>query len=223
MNPMDTLAKTDAPDAGPPSSAHGDPLRSPLTGSGTPAFDSVETTPESRIPPGLAVLLLVILVGGGAIMLMRQFGLGAGYTFDTVTIDYPINAAQTSDDDDYEQVITDLTNHDVPHVELAELRPRPFELRGGEREEEEFTPVAAETEAERLERERRQRAATLQREFNKLELNSVIGGSAPIARVSGVAVRPGDVVAGAFTVTRISGRSVELEAEGRTYVLTMGR
>jgi hypothetical protein len=223
MNPPESLVNNDSSDSASAGGA-GDPLQSPLTGSGTPAFDAVETTPESKIPPGLAVLLLVMLVGGGAIMLMRQFGLGAGYEFDNVTIDYPIDAMQASDsDDDYERVISDLTNHDVPHVELAELRPKPFELRGAPREEEDFAPVALETEEERLERERRQRSAMLQREFNKLELNSVIGGSSPIARISGIAVRPGDVVGGAFTVARISGRSVELEAEGRTYVLTMGR
>lgn len=211
-----------APSAGTPVE---DPLRSPMTGGGGgPSFDAIETAEESKIPPGVAVLLLVMLVGGGSIMLMRQFGLGGGYTFDEITIDYPIDAQTVGDsDDEYEQIISDLTNHDVPHVSLSDLRPKPFELFTRRRASEARAASLGETEEERREREARERRAQLQREFQKLELNSVIGGSAPIARISGVAVRPGDRVAGLFTVTRIAGRTVELEADGRIYQLTMGK
>lgn len=201
-----------------------DPLRSPmaLRGEGG-SFEPAEDSAASKIPSGAAVLVLVMLVGGGAIMLMRQFGLGGGYKFDDITIDYPMDAMEASDrGGEYEQVITDLTNHDVPQVSLKELRDEPFQLRGAAPKES-FTSTAFESEADRLARERQARLLEVQREFQKLELNSVIGGSAPIARVSGVPVRPGDTVNGVFTVRRITGRSVELEAEGRVYMLTMGR
>lgn len=230
MIPSDTNTPTSGeapPNAGSPNAGAPveDPLRSPITGGdGGPSFDAIETAEESKIPPGVAVLLLVMLIGGGAIMLMRQFGLGGGYTFDEITIDYPIDAQTASDsDDEYEQIISDLTNHEVPHVALSDLRPRPFELRTAQRVAESAPVSVGETEAERRERERRERRAELQREFQKLELNSVIGGSAPIARISGVAVRPGDRVQGLFTVTRIAGRTVELEADGQIYRLTMGK
>jgi len=75
-------------------------------------------------------------------------------------------------------------------------------------------------EARRL-AELQARLAKVQSEFNKLELNSVLGGSMPIARISGEAVRVGDKIGDYFTVVAIHGRSVELSAEGEIYTLFM--
>jgi len=215
MIPQDPESQNNAP---------GDPLSAPNAGAAS-AFDAVEQATDSKIPSGVAVLVLVALVGGGAIFAMRQFGLGAGYRYDDITIDYPIDAKQVSDEsDEYETIVSDLTDHDVPHVPITDLRPSPFQLRTGPEEtERDFEAVAAESEEQRRARQRAERAATVQREFSKLELNSVIGGSSPIARVSGQAVRIGDTISGIFTVAQISGRHVVLEAEGRQYTLTMAK
>lgn len=200
-----------------------DPLTAPITSAqdGTAGFDAVDTGASSKIPQGAAVLVLVALVGGGAIFTMRQFGLGSGFNYDDISIDYPIDAAGTTSGDDYEDVLSDLTNHTLPHVALAELRPKPFQLDGGPEGEKEFESVAQETPEQRAARERAARDAALQREFTKLTLNSVIGGSRPIARISGQAVRPGDVINGMFHIDDIRGRVVYLSAEGRQYTLTM--
>ncbi len=211
----------EAQSSGGSGSAGADPLSSPAGGGGSEGFDAVETAASSKVPQGAAVLLLVALIGGGAIFTMRQFGLGSGFRYDDITIDYPIDAKPVSDSDDYAEVISDLTDHSLPHVALAELRPKPFELESGPAAEEEFASVSGESEEARLARERAERDAMLQREFARLTLNSVIGGSRPIARVSGQAVRPGDIIDGIFYVTQISGRAVHLEAEGRRYTLTM--
>ena len=201
-----------------------DQLSSLNAGASSP-FDAVEQASDGKIPSGVAVLVLVALVGGGAIFAMRQSGLGAGYRYDDITIDYPIDAKQVSDEsDDYKTIVSDLTDHDVPHVPISDLRPSPFKLRSGpEADEREFEAVAQETPEERRARQRAERAAVVQREFSKLELNSVIGGSSPIARVSGQPVRVGDSISGIFTVAQIAGRHVVLEAEGRQYTLTMAK
>jgi len=222
MNPLENTSG----DTSSSGSSGADPLRSPLATDADGSdlgFDAIDSGANSKIPQGAAVLVLVALIGGGAIFAMRQFGLGSGFNYDDITIDYPIDAKEaSSEEDDYEEVLTDLTNHTLPHVALEDLRPKPFELQALASDEPEFEPVSRETPEERAARKRAERDATLQREFIKLELNSVIGGSRPIARISGIAVRPGDTVNDIFTVTRISGRSVHLEAEGREYVLTMG-
>lgn len=201
-----------------------DPLKTPDAAGaegGSGGFDSTASAPGSAIPQGLAVLVLVALVGGGSIMGMRQFGLGSGYTYDNITIDYPVNVNEVSEDhEQYQQILADLTDHSVPQIALNELREDPFVLRGGKKAEE-FHAVAEETPAEREARLRLLREQEVQREFYKLTLNSVIGGSSPIARVAGRPVRLGDTVSGLFVVTEITGRSVVLEADGKTYTLTM--
>lgn len=216
MNPMEnTPAENDA--------SGSDPLTSPMTSgqNGASSFDAIDTGATSKIPQGAAVLVLVALVGGGAIFTMRQFGLGSGFRYDDISIDYPVEAASTSGDNGYEDVLSDLTNHTLPHVALADLRPKPFQLDDGDTDEKQFESVARETPEQRAARERAMRDAALQREFTKLTLNSVIGGSRPIARISGQAVRPGDVINGMFLIDDIRGRVVYLSAEGRRYTLTM--
>ncbi len=224
MNPMENTS-TDTPAHGSSGSgAAADPLRSTLTSNGeggAGGFDAIDTGPTSKVPQGAAVLVLVALVGGGAIFTMRQFGLGSGFHYDDISIDYPMNAQQVSGGNDYEDVLSDLTNHSLPHVALQELRPKPFELKSEHVEEREFEAVIGETPEERAVRMQAERDSALQREFTKLTLNSVIGGSRPIARISGTAVRPGDIINDVFVVEKITGRNVYLSAEGRQYTLTM--
>ena len=201
----------------------GDPLRAPMpvTAEGGTGFDTVEAVETSTLPRGVAVLILVALVGGGSIMGMRQFGLGSGYAYDDIKIDYPIDAQVVSNDEEYDGILDDLTNHNVPHVAINELRDSPFELAGTTPVEEMHTAAHAETPEEREARLRMLREQQIQLEFYKLTLNSVIGGSSPIARVAGQPVRPGDRINDLFLVKEITGRSVVLEAEGKTYTLTM--
>ena len=49
----------------------------------------------------------------------------------------------------------------------------------------------------------------------------MIGGSNPVARISGQAVRVGDTVAEVFTVKAIHGRAVDLDYEGETFTLSL--
>ncbi len=179
MNPMEDTSTDTASQGSSGPSAGVDPLRSTLTSDGeggAAGFDALDSGPTSKVPQGAAVLVLVALVGGGAIFTMRQFGLGSGFNYDDISIDYPINAQQVSGGNDYEDVLSDLTNHTLPHVALQELRPKPFELKSQQVEEREFEAVIGETPEARALRLQAERDTALQREFTKLTLNSVIGG-----------------------------------------------
>ena len=71
------------------------------------------------------------------------------------------------------------------------------------------------SEAEIAERQRRE----LVRRFEKLELNSVLGGTNPVARINQSVYREGDLVDEVFTVVQITGRGVLLTADEQRFVL----
>jgi len=54
-----------------------------------------------------------------------------------------------------------------------------------------------------------------------LTLQGVLGGTIPVARVSGETVRVGDTLSEIFTVKLITGRTVTLETDGKEFQLTM--
>ena len=60
------------------------------------------------------------------------------------------------------------------------------------------------------------------RKYSALDLNSVLLGSTPVARISGNTVRVGDILDGIFRVKSISARTVNLEVDGKLYTLSLG-
>ncbi|RMH26785.1 MAG: hypothetical protein D6693_06555 [Planctomycetota bacterium] len=179
------------------------------------------TSASTRLSNGSLILLLTVLVAGGVLYIMRQFGLGSGLTLVDMQIDYPIDGPKPSEVDEHRRVIAALRDsaHAV-QVPLEEVKKNPFRLN---LQEEDAAPVAqARPTISEEERRRRQRADLIQTTLAGLELNSVIAGSVPIARISGENVRVGDLVKGLFLVREIRGRSVVLSADGETYTLTMG-
>ena len=81
--------------------------------------------------------------------------------------------------------------------------------------------AASRAAAERARRDAETKHGKVQAALSTLKVNGIIGGSNPVARISGEAVRVGDTVGEIFTVKTIQGRSVELENEGVTYTLSM--
>jgi len=79
---------------------------------------------------------------------------------------------------------------------------------------------AAEEEQRRADEER-DRNDQIMRELALLKVQGILGGSTPVARVSGQAVREGDEV-GIFRAVKISGRTVVLEIDERYFAIQMG-
>lgn len=69
-------------------------------------------------------------------------------------------------------------------------------------------------------RQRREEAATLNKELSELQLQSTLTGLDPLAYISGHLVRPGDHCAG-FFILRIEERRVVLEKYGQVHELVM--
>lgn len=177
---------------------------------------------RSGLGSGMIVLLGVIVVAGGTLFMMRRHGQGPGLSMADVKIDYPIDQMPGSDDD-HKRVLADLQTIDgTVQIPLGEVRQNPFEMVGEEIEPDDG-PRPGETEAERRRREAEARRAKIADAFSKLQLQTVLSGMTPVARISGQTVRVGDTVGGQFTVVAIHNRSVDLLApDDQTYTLTIG-
>jgi hypothetical protein len=75
--------------------------------------------------------------------------------------------------------------------------------------------------AERMRREQEERNRQIDAAIEKVQLQGLIGGRRPIARVSGKTLQVGDVIDDVFTVVEIDGRQAIIEANSRRFLLRM--
>lgn len=177
---------------------------------------------KSRISNGTLIILLVVVAAGGALYLMRQFGLGSKLNLVDVKIDYPIDGNNSAEESKNQKVLDELRHSALAvQVPLDKVKKNPFEMTI---EDQQPAPTTRQAKPiDRAAQERQRRADLIQSTLSSLKVNSVLGGSVPIARVSGETVRIGDTIKGLFVVRSIHGRTVELMVDGRTYSLTMGQ
>ncbi|MEL6740423.1 MAG: hypothetical protein AAFP26_07190 [Planctomycetota bacterium] len=178
------------------------------------------------------VVGLVALLGGGTVYGMRTVAMHSGVTSSASDMSYEPVATSPDFRKRYDVAMTGLARSNrALHVPRDLLDSRPFTLDAtqdivaapGENLEELEARRRALLEAERTERERAARFELIAREADLLELQAVLGGRSPVARVSGRTVREGDELAELFTVTHIDARSVVIEADGRQFELRLGR
>lgn len=186
--------------------------------------------PKKRKVSTQAIALTVLLaVGGGMIYGMRLLGIGPLTNLAaTVVPDYDLTKP-SSRVADHQKIIQDLAaNHAASQVPVEEVQKNPFKMSDVVSP----APVAAgdpnaagRAAAERAKRDVELKRGKVQGALAQLKVNGIIGGSHPVARISGEAVRVGDILAdGLFTVKAIHGRSVELSVantDGETVELTM--
>ena len=202
-----------------------------------PSLDASASKAKMNHQTMLAIV--VLLVAGGAIYGMRFVGMRGGINTKTVSIDYEPGSVE-QDVKRFDDLLRRLELSARP-VQVTEVRLNPSPFTYDAPEPDEIAPLAAvpgespeelaRREAERrrllaIERERKEAAARseeLESVVHDLTLQSVVGGRRPAARVSGEGVRVGDTCAGLFRVTEITGRSVILEADGRTWELAIGQ
>jgi hypothetical protein len=109
---------------------------------------------------------------------------------------------------------------DVTQIPLDDVAINPFEWNIDETVDLSSTGTTT-PQVDPAELARREREQNIQSEFSVLRLNSVIGGSMPVARISGELVREGDKLGTFFTVKQISTREVVLTVDGKDFVLSM--
>lgn len=202
------------------------PPTDPTQQAGATPNDATATTFSAVIDEGpkkggssTAVLIALVVVSGAVLWGMRHLGTRGSINLVDISIDYPVKDESATVD--HSSIIRALQeSNNIPQVAPQMIAMNPFSWKQTDADVK--TVTAAELEAERLKREHEKHMRALEASARNLILNSVMGGRVPVANISGELVAVGDTVADTFTVTRIEGREVEIQAEGRTWVLTVG-
>lgn len=170
---------------------------------------------------GVFVLVLVVAMAGAVLFGMRQMGMGPKLSLAEIEIDYPLEGGALQANSDHERILADLkSGGNVHRIPLEMVQTNPFLWRSLLPKE---TPAAKEATAEDLTRKQAEdRNRKIAVAASGLVLNSLMGGRVPMARIDGQLVRVGDRVGDFFTVTSITGRTVELECEGESFSIVMG-
>lgn len=174
---------------------------------------------------GGLVLVLVVGIAGAALWGMRQMGTSGSKSFaNGPEIEYPIDdLVNASGSNDHSKILDQLeASGEVAHIPLDEVLINPFSWNITEiADTTTTTTTKAAPQVDQAEIARIERLRKIESEFSILRLNSVMGGSMPVARISGEMVREGDRLGEFFRVKRISQRSVILTVDGLEYLLSM--
>lgn len=182
---------------------------------------------KGKVSTQAIVLGILIVVGFGVVYGMRIVGIGAIRAFAAAPLpEYDLTKTGNKTEDHkriIDQLAADYTTSQVP---IEQTQKNPFKLAEALQSQPKSVAGApgedpSKMSAERAEREARGKRAKVEAAAAALKLNGVLGGTKPVARISGEAVRVGDKVGDYFTVTAIHGRSVELEYEGQTFTLRL--
>ncbi len=202
-------------------------------GSGDPGGE-LFSKPKSPFRGQTFFIGVVLVLGVGVVAGMRQLSLAAAQAGEMFSLDFQPEAEDVEAIAKFDRVMRDLERSGRPmQVPLDAVKANPFTFSFNDE------PIDAEpgedmSLAQLREQQRRaaleeQRLAdvALAREkeiltaLDELKVQSVLGGRAPVARVSGEAVREGDQV-GMFRAVKISGRTVVLEVDQRYFAIQMG-
>jgi len=202
---------------------------------------SLKQAPESAISASsttskfntqMVIAMCVLTIGGGAIYTMRYIGMQAGLDEKMVSIDYTseTNSADFSNRFSSVMKTLDASSITVQLESRESFAEAPFARpSSGPQETVQMDPGLSEAERIALqkkrdaERERERRKNLVIGEAMRFNLQGIIGGSRPAARISGQAVRAGMKLGEYFTVTKITGRSVVIEGDGMRFELALGQ
>lgn len=208
--------------------AEGSPSGELSTESGSPGLVGLDALQQQAPRPfvrGQTLLLVaVVAIAGGVLFAMRQIGLGPGSAIAAGFKDSDLGVVANSRD--HRNILADLnasrTDRQVPE---ENVKKNPFRLLGAANQPEvgpvpgDDSGARAAADAERIRKQAEARMGLVRQKFAQLQLNGVMGGSSPVARISGRVYRQGEVVVDLFLVREIHQRSVELECDGIVYTL----
>lgn len=183
----------------------------------------------SQRPQQAAVALLLVVGAVGVIFAMRQFGLGPAVSLAGMDVEYTPEEPRTGLSS--KQVLADLErSRKAVQVPEGLITQDPFELLNAaastkstepEIDTDSLTRLEAARRAAEEQKAREARAKEIETAVGRLELQSVMDGSIPMARISGQIVKIGMTVDDLFEVKAIGGREVTLTADGHDYVLSL--
>lgn len=221
-----------------PDDATGVPAVMPgATGGGGGGSSLMGAQDSSKFNGQVLLAGVVFAIGVGSIYAMRYIGMQAGIKESVTMVEY--TASTTSPDfvQRFDTVMDDLEDVSicVQFDRSTVLPSSPFTLASEDVIEDEpvqyaGTPVDPSARLARLARERAENEARQREEqieeydflAKKLVVQSVIGGTRPVARISGEAVGVGMMIVDTFKVVSIKGSVVTLEVDGLRYEVGLG-
>lgn len=182
------------------------------------------TAPKgSKISHAAIFFAVLIVVGGGLLFAMRKIGINPMSAIANMTEPEVDLTRNNKSPLDHKRVLRDLSESAVKgQVPIEQVQKNPFEIPEVIAATQSADPELAAKQA--LERERKaaeERRKNLEATVAGLKIHGILGGSTPVARINDKAVRVGDKVEGILEVTAIQGRTVELECDGQTFVLSL--
>lgn len=185
-----------------------------------PELESASAPARQLIPQQFLVLAVVLGVSAATIFTMRQYGLRAGLVAaEEVKIEYQQQDAEKARS--YERIMGDLRRVEQPlDVALEDFRSSPFMPRTARTVVDGVETTVPEAERMRLAKQaaEEQRRQQIQAALGAIKINMVMGD---IARINDEYFRVGDLVSDYFTIVKIDGRSVTLQADNANYRIEM--
>lgn len=147
--------------------------------------------------------------------------MSSGSTFQTPKIDYDAKRVSL-DAQQQAKILRELAaSAHMPKAALDHLEKNPFQLEGAAPATAAVVDDGSAADERRRAELAKQREEQIQTTLGSLELNGVMGGPVPLARVSGRTVKVGDTIEDIFIVAQVHDRAVDLLADGKIYTLSM--
>lgn len=193
---------------------------------GASASGEAFTPTRGKLSTQTLLLAVLLFSGVGIVYGMRVLGVGSLKNLASASVpDYDISKTGVNKTLEHKLAIEALHASDVRvQVPTEEVQKNPFKM--ADALSKTAAPAGdddkrAKQMADKLRRESESRKQHVADTVSKMKVNSILGGSNPVARIDGDFVRVGDTVADVFTVKSIVGRTVELEVDGKVFALTM--
>lgn len=231
------LAKSSAPEAAP--LAQTETQEKGIVGSAfrldamSPGTDSDAAGLSAPKKPNVLVQLgffaVLICAAGGLIYSMRKMGIGPLKSFAAAKMpDYDVTKGSATNAD-HQKVLNELSRAtSTAQVPADQVQKNPFRLADSlGSSEDDAAEDAKKSEAQRMaaqaraKKEAEARAKAVENKLNTIKIHSIMNGSNPVARVNDQFVRVGDLIDETFAVKAINERSIEIDAEGVTYLLSL--
>ncbi len=195
--------------------------------SAAPAPAQAGSASRPRLTSQTIIIAAVLTISAGAIYAMRQYGMGAGMTFEVPAVSYEPDKNLAKLSEGQARILAELAMSTslVQTAESIEKNPfrldpdlaaMPLALDDG--------PITDDAIRRAIEAEKARlaRLEMLQRSLGSMRLTGVLMGRVPLARVNEKTLRVGDTIHD-FRVVEIREGGVSLEAEGTTFTLALDK
>lgn len=185
-------------------------------------------TRKPRATLQIAFFGVLIVAAAGVVFAMRGAGMGPLKSVANVEVpDYDVTKPHGTTGEQ-KRILDDLSRaFTTVQVPVEQVQKNPFLLADALAPVPESTQEGDPSEAQRLAAERRakqdaeNRQKHIEGRLSTMTIHAILRGTNPVARVNQEVVRVGDTLEEEFLVKAINDRSVELEADGVTYMISL--